>query len=114
MFLISDFLDSGFEHTLNVAAKRHDLVPIVVTDPTELELPNIGLAHLRDPETGVMRVVDTASARTREHYRRHALRQASERDRAFRRLKMDVVNVQNGDDYIEPLATFFKRRACRF
>jgi uncharacterized protein (DUF58 family) len=114
VFLISDFFDAGFEHSLNVAARRHDLVPIVLSDPMEAELPDMGLAYLQDPETGELRVIDTASRRVREWYRERAEGQARARDKTFRKLKMDVVRVQTNRSYIEPLATFFRKRAHRY
>jgi uncharacterized protein (DUF58 family) len=114
VFLISDFLDQGFEHALNIASQRHDLVPIVISDPAERALPNLGLVHARDPETGRVVVFDTGSRRVREHYERAAEAAAKARDKAFRRLKLDLVHVHTNESYIEPLAAFFKLRASRF
>jgi uncharacterized protein (DUF58 family) len=114
VFLISDFLDQGFEHALNIASQRHDLVPIVISDPAERALPNLGLVHARDPETGRVVVFDTGSRRVREHYERAAEAAAKARDKAFRRLKLDLVHVHTNESYIAPLAAFFKLRASRF
>ena len=114
VFLISDFLDEGYEQILNVTAKRHDLIPIVVTDPMEHVLPNVGMAHFQDPETGELRVVDTGSRAVRRHFECAADALVRARDRAFRKLKMDVVNIRTNESYIEPLAAFFKLRASRY
>ena len=114
MFLISDFLDQGYSHALNIAGRRHDLIPIVISDPMEAELPNMGLAYFQNPETGEMRAFDTSSRAVRHHFERAHEKAVVERDRVFRRLKMDVVNVRTDEPYIEPLAAFFKLRASRY
>jgi uncharacterized protein (DUF58 family) len=114
VFLISDFLDEGFEHALNVTAKRHDLVPIVLSDPMEEKLPNIGLATFQDPETGELLIIDTSSRKVREHFEANEARERAKRERAFRRLKMDYVKIQTNESYIEPLAAFFRMRAKRY
>jgi uncharacterized protein (DUF58 family) len=114
VFLISDFHDTGFERALNVAARRHDLVPIVLSDPMERQIPNLGVAYLQDPESGELRVVDTSSRRVRAFFRDRAEREAAVRERAFRRLKMDFVNVRTDQSYMEPLIRFFELRARRY
>ena len=52
LFVVSDFLDTGYERPLRVAASRHDVILMRITDPRELELPDVGLVRLTDPETG--------------------------------------------------------------
>ena len=66
MFLISDFQDAGFESTLKVARRKHDIIPIVISDPRESEMPNVGLVRLQDAETGEVITLDTASRKNRE------------------------------------------------
>ena len=60
VFLISDFQDIGFDSTLRVAARKHDIIPVVVSDRRENELPNVGLLRLKDEETGQTTVLDKA------------------------------------------------------
>ncbi len=69
VFLISDFQDAGFEKTLRVTRRKHDVIPMVVTDPREDEMPNVGLLRLRDTETGKPFTIDTSSRRHRRAYR---------------------------------------------
>src|SRR5690348_1194026 len=52
VFLVSDFLDEGWEQAMRIAAQRHEMVPVVVGDPLEAELPSVGLLVLEDLETG--------------------------------------------------------------
>ncbi|MGB0760952.1 MAG: DUF58 domain-containing protein [Rubripirellula sp.] len=110
VFLISDFQDAGFEKTLRVTRKKHDVIPVMVSDQRELELPNVGLLRLRDPESGRMVTVDTASRRHRAAFQKLQVAEAEKRDAVFRRLKMNPIRVATGEDYVEPLKRFFHRR----
>lgn len=113
VFVISDFIGTGYEHALKIAATRHDLVPITVTDPREEELVDVGLALFEDLETGEWIPVDTASPRVREAYKREIARQRAARDSLFKRLGLDHIAISTGRPYIVPLAEFFRRRAQR-
>jgi len=110
VFLISDFLDSGYEQTLRVAKRRHDIVPIVVGDRREFEMPDVGMIELRDSETGAITTLDTSSRRHRRLFSERANQQKAERDASFKRLKMDPIHVFTGEDYVDPLREFFHRR----
>lgn len=110
VFLISDFQDVGFEKTLRVTRKKHDVIPMVVSDCRESELPNVGLLNLRDPETGRVVSIDTSSRRHRREFREHMHRKVQQRDELFRRLGMRPIRLRTGDDYVEPLQRFFHQR----
>ena len=112
-FVVSDFLGNDYEHALRVAAARHDLVPVVVSDPREDELPDVGDRLAEDLETGESIAVDTRDRRVREHYRRTVAQQKVTRDTLFRRLGLDAINVATHRPYITALAEFFRRRARR-
>ncbi|MFK8115069.1 MAG: DUF58 domain-containing protein [Rubripirellula sp.] len=109
-FVISDFQDQGFEKTLRITRRKHDLVPIVVADRRELELPNVGLLRVRDPESGDFVTIDTASRRHRAAYRDMALSKAEQREEMFRRLRLSPIMIRTGEDYVDPLQRFFHRR----
>jgi uncharacterized protein (DUF58 family) len=96
-----------------VAAARHDIVPVTVTDPREDELVDVGVMWAEDLETGELIPVDTASPRVREAYKRQALQQKLQRDTLFKRLGLDAVGVRTDRPYISPLVEFFRRRARR-
>lgn len=76
-FVVSDFLGNDYDHALRVAAARHDLVPVYVSDPREDKLPDVGLMLAEDLETGEWIEVDTRDPRVREHYRRTVARRRS-------------------------------------
>lgn len=110
VFLISDFLDSGYEKSLRVARRRHDVVPIVVSDPREDELPNVGLIELRDEETGEQILVDTSSSRHRRKYSELVAQRNKTRDDLFRKMNMEAIYLRTGEDFIDPLRAFFRKR----
>lgn len=113
VFLASDFQGGAYEQPMRVARRRHDLIPIVVEDVRERELPNVGLIELKDNETGRMVLVDTSSRRIREGYQAQAQQAAESRDRLFRRMDVEAVYARTGESFVEPLTRFFRAREAR-
>jgi uncharacterized protein (DUF58 family) len=113
VFVLSDFLDLGFESSLKGLRAKHDVIAVTLTDPRELELPNVGLMEVEDPETGETLVVDTGDARVRSEYRRRAQELCQERSAVFRSLGVDELVLRTDQTYVKPLAEFFARRSQR-
>jgi hypothetical protein len=115
-FLISDFLVDGgvpsYDKALRIAHRRHDVVPVTITDPLEEELPRLGLAFFEDLETGEVVCFDT-SGPGRKRFAAEARRLRSEREALFRRLDMDSVAVRTDRPYISALLSFFRARERR-
>lgn len=112
-FVLSDFYTSGYERTLSLTAARHDVIPVMLVDPRDEKLPDVGLAHFEDPETGETILVDTSDARVRAYYK-DRMRQAREAHiKVFRKLGLDHVVVRTDQPYIKPLRDLFARRARR-
>ena len=116
-FLLSDMIDVDgqrrprYEEALKIAANRHDISVINIYDPRERSLPNVGLVHIRDAETGRSSWVNTASAAVRRNYEEWS-RDAVENTRStLRRYRIDTVSIATGDDYVKGLISFFKNRA---
>ncbi|MEO1268579.1 MAG: DUF58 domain-containing protein [Myxococcota bacterium] len=112
-FLISDFQDNDYRRSLLVASKRHDLVPIVVVDPAEEVLPQIGTVHLENPETGQLEVFDTLSKHARKRFEQRATTIREQREQLFRRLGVDFVTIRTDHSPYQPLVNYFKLRAKR-
>jgi uncharacterized protein (DUF58 family) len=112
VFLVSDFLSEGWERAMRITATRHELVPVVVGDPMEQGLPDVGVIMLEDLETGDVVEVDTSS-RARQAFAKQAARAAEARDAALRRINVDVVTVATNEPYVDALIAFFKARAKR-
>lgn len=109
-FLISDFMDDGFEKALKIANRKHDLVALRIHDPREQDLPNIGLAPFRDTETGELRWVNTGSKSVRKNFKAQALEHEARLKDLFRRSGVDHTSIATNESYIQPLMTLFKRR----
>jgi len=114
VFLVSDFISSGYEKALRVANKKHDLIALTITDPREVSLPDVGFIELEDAETGEVVLVDTFSNEVRETFRQRASRDVEERARLFRAMNVDHVDIRTDQSYVEPLISFFRMRAKRF
>ncbi|MCH8241299.1 MAG: DUF58 domain-containing protein [Planctomycetes bacterium] len=112
-FLVSDFLASEYEPALRIARRRHDLIPIVVTDPREMTLPNVGLIELEDPETGEAALIDTTSRSLRERYANRMRAQREERETMFRRMDTSTIDIRTDKSYVEPLVRFFHQKERR-
>jgi len=111
-FLVSDFLAQGWERPLQMANRRHDVVPVVITDPMEEVLPDVGLVTFEDVETGEIAEFDTSGSEA-VLFHQYVTRQRFLREQALRRLKMDVVNVRTDRPYVDALVQFFRARARR-
>lgn len=111
VFLLSDFLDQGYESILRVAARRHDVVAVSLTDPRELELPALGLIELEDAESGERVLIDSSSAVVRRLYHTRAVAQREQRNRLLGSLHVDHIDVHTDRSYVEPMIAFFRRRA---
>lgn len=116
-FLLSDLIDVDgerkprYEEALKIAANRHDISVINIYDPRERTLPNVGLVHVRDAETGRSSWVNTASAAVRRNYAEWSREAAENALSTLRRYRIDTVSIATGDDYVKGLISFFKNRA---
>lgn len=113
VFIISDFLDPHIERPLKLVAQQHDVVAVTVEDPSELVLPDVGLARFVDPETGATIDVDTSDPRVRAQYARRVADDAAARRHLLRRLAIDEIPVRTDTGYAEPLLKFFRSRETR-
>lgn len=111
--LVSDFLGSGWEQAFRIAHSRHDLVPVVVEDVLEQQLPRVGLVPFEDLETGAVTWVDTSSPRVRESYQRAMDQGRLQRDTVFRRLCVEFARIDTTEGYADAVASLLRRRARR-
>jgi len=112
-FVISDFYASGFERALALAAAKHDVIPVMLVDPRDEKLPDVGLATFEDWETGEPITVDTGDKRVRAHYEHTMKKVRAERSALFRKLALDECVVRTDRPFVEPLRQLFARRAKR-
>ncbi len=110
-FVISDFVDEGFEDALKIANQKHDVVALKVYDKRETEIPSIGLIKLKDAETNQYNWVDTSSSAVRSAYKKWWAENDLSTKSTFRKCGVDNVSVNTDDDYVKALISLFKKRA---
>ena len=113
-FVISDFFDGGaWEKRLRLAARRHDLIPVVLRDPWTDALPELGLIWAEDAETGEPLLLDSANKGLRRRYEARRAKWRAELAHLFGRLDLDFVDLRTDRDYVGALVGFFRARARR-
>ncbi|MGB9772281.1 MAG: DUF58 domain-containing protein [Candidatus Kapaibacteriota bacterium] len=113
VFVVSDFLDSGFDNAMKIVARKHDTIAIQVVDPREGEIPPVGLLYLQDAETGANLWFDSNDPQALKNYRFWWHSRQLQLLELFKKCKVDFIQIQTGDSYIEPLIEFFRRRGKR-
>jgi len=112
-FIISDFFAEGFKKFLAIANKRHDIVALSITDPREIEMPNLGILRLNDSESNESFMLDTSDGGFRRKYREDSLQRINEREKMFRSMNVDNIDIRTNADYAKELIKFFKMRERR-
>jgi uncharacterized protein (DUF58 family) len=113
-FLISDFMtDQSFEKEMQIAANKHDLVALRITDHREMDIPKVGLVKFRDSETGKERWVDTSSRAWHDAYQQMIQYKSAELNREFTKHGIDNSLIYTDEDYVKPLMQLFKKREAR-
>ena len=115
-FVLSDMLDVDadgkprYEDALKVAVNRHDISILKVYDPREREIPDVGLVHVKDSESGDEAWVDTGSRKVRDSYSRWFRTVAENENRLFNKYRTDNIDIATSDDYVSRLMLFFNRK----
>ena len=115
-FILSDMLDAKadgaprYEQALKVGVNRHDLSVIRISDPRERALPNVGLVHAKDAETGASRWVNTASRSVRDAYSAWFRSTTDQANHLFLKYQVDHVEIGTDEDYVRSLMALFHRR----
>lgn len=109
-FIISDFLAPDFEEALRIASNKHDVVALMVSDPLEKSLPDIGLFKAVDAETGAEKWIDTSSGMARRAYHEWRNSQEAKINNTFKRCGVDYTELSTEADYVKPLIKLFESR----
>lgn len=113
VFLISDFVDWGFERPLGVLARQHDVIALPLSDPLEKRIPNVGKVYLRDPESGQEVLVNTSNSNTRMGLSKLTKRYREGLASFFKKHGIDSASISTNEDYLTDLHKLFQRRALR-
>lgn len=114
VFLISDYIDGGYEKILRIVGKKHDLIGIVLRDLREKELIDAGLIKFRDAETGEIRFIDTGDKTVQKSIVAEHKRWMEYRRQLFVSSRLDSIDIATSGSYIKPLVDFFKLREKRW
>lgn len=112
-FIISDFLDEGFEAALSIVAQKHQVIALAISDKREEKIPPLGLMTFQDAETGEMVWVDTRKAGFQDGFQKQV---RIDREKMFARLRAsrtDVVQFATGQSITYPLLKYFRTRGQR-
>ena len=111
VFLFSDFMDpSPFATALKRLSRRHETIAVQITDPIEEQFPSIGMVDFYDPESGQIVTLDTSSPMFKRHYRAQFHQYREQIAGELKKSRVDLIEVTNGEDFIQPLANYFKKR----
>lgn len=113
VFLLSDCLDRGFEKSMRLTAKKHDLTVIRIFDRAEETLPDVGLMALKDPETGGVVHVNTSSPRVRALFEEKRGERLEGLKKLLAGMDVELAEVETAGPVTEPLMRLFDRRRKR-
>jgi len=109
-FIISDFLDQGLEKPLSIFGRRYDLIGLQIYDIREQEMPELGLIHFKNTETGDLILIDSDNTRMRQNYALNWKVFNENLDLMLRRAGVDHVKIRTDQSYISPLLLLLRRR----
>ncbi|MCF7822888.1 MAG: DUF58 domain-containing protein [Candidatus Marinimicrobia bacterium] len=113
IFMISDFLDEGYEKSLKQSSSRHDMLSFHLHDPWELELPDLGLIQMHDSETGDTSLINTGNAAVRKTFNANSKQRFEQLQSFFKSNRLDYLPIRTDQPYVDSLIQFFRKRALR-
>lgn len=111
VFILSDFIDTGYDNALKIVGKKHDVTGIRVYDKLETELPKLGMVPMKDAENDEIVLVNTNSKTVRRNYRANYLQTVDYFEDSFTKSGSGVINTRIDESYVKKLLGYFKRRA---
>jgi len=109
-FIISDFIAPEFEEALRIAANKHDVVALKVSDPLEKVMPDVGLLKVIDSESGAEKWIDTSSKELRNSYTEKWNSHIVSIGNNFKKCGVDFTELSTREDYVKPLIKLFESR----
>lgn len=111
VFVLSDFMDSGYEQTLKIVGNKHDVTGVRIYDQFDETLPKIGLVPMIDAESKQTVLVNTSSKKVRQQYEKQFYTWKQNFETAFRKSGAGVLSCRTEENYAKKLLTYFKQRA---
>lgn len=113
VFVLSDFMDEHYEHTLKIVGRKHDVTGIRVFDKHDGEMPNLGIVPMLDAETGKTLLVNTTSKSVRNSYTAHYLKAVDYFEKSFNHCGSGTISSRIDESYVKKLLGYFKRKGAR-
>lgn len=113
VFVLSDFMDDHYEHTLKIVGRKHDVTGIRVYDRYDVEFPNVGMVPMLDAETGKTVLVNTASKKTRNAYKKHYFENVNYYEKSFSHSGAGIISSRIDESYVKKLLGYFKQKGTR-
>ncbi|MCF6224010.1 MAG: DUF58 domain-containing protein [Flavobacteriaceae bacterium] len=110
VFMLSDFVDEGYDNALKIVGKKHDLTGIRVYDKYEVEIPKLGMVPIQDAESGKIILVNTNSKSVRNNYKANYLRNVDYFENSFKKSGSGTINTRIDESYVKKLLGYFKKR----
>jgi len=111
-FILSDFVNCDFEQALKIAANKHDVVALQISDRADPHLPYLGLIQIFDPETGKKSIADTSNSEVQKEYSRWWHTQQKRNVEIFKKSGVDMAHLFTDKDYVKVLSELFHRRGA--
>ena len=113
VFVLSDFMDDHYDHTLKIVGRKHDVTGIRVFDKHDVTIPNLGMVPMLDAETGETILVNTASKTVRNNYQSHYLNLVDYYEKSFSRCGAGTISTRIDESYVKKLLGYFKRKGAK-
>ncbi len=110
IFILSDFICDNYDTDFRRLAQKHDVIPIIIQDPIEQDMPSAGIVALKDAETGEEIICDTQSTSFQSAIKTVLNSRKARRDRMFQSVGVKALNLSTTEDLIQPLQQYFKSR----
>ena len=110
VFILSDFMDDAYEHTMKIVGNKHDVTGIRIYDEREEEIPNLGMVQMQDAETNELILVNTAAKSVRRNYAKIYRQRADYFEETFRRSGSGTLSTRVDENYVRKLLGYFKQR----
>ncbi|GAA4235361.1 DUF58 domain-containing protein [Postechiella marina] len=110
VFVLSDFIADDYEHTMKIAANKHDVTGIRIYDEREEAIPNLGMVQMQDEETGELMLVNTSSKKVRQNYSEFYQEKVKYYKESFSRSGAGAIDCRVDESYVKKLLGYFKRR----
>jgi uncharacterized protein (DUF58 family) len=113
VFVLSDFMDSDYDHSLKIMANKHDVTGIRVYDRRDEEIPNLGMLPVLDAESGKRFLVNTMSKKVRKNYKSNYLASVDYYEKSFSKSGAGTISTRVDESYVKKLLGYFKRKGAR-